>query len=480
MSLVKQPQLQRIVISFKQSRKIYERRMFMEDTIVAISTANGVGAISIIRLSGPTALDVASSIFKGKDLKKVASHTINHGYIVDKNGSIIDEVLVSVMLAPKTYTTEDIVEINTHGGIASTNKVLELCLVNGARLAQPGEFTKRAFLNGRIDLTEAEAIEDVINSSTDKSLKLSMNQLTGSLKNLITEIRKDIMSLIANIEVNIDYPEYEDAEDITLQKLKEKLLPIKTKLEELLKNSNDAKIIKNGINICMIGRPNVGKSSLLNAFLEEDKAIVTDIAGTTRDIVEGETIINGIKINFLDTAGIRETANVVEKIGVDKSKKIINTADLIILVLNNNEKLTPDDLELLDLVKDKNYIIFINKNDLPAKIDLLASKYTNVVYGNTLTTAGIKELKEMITTLFNLEKISTNDATYITNARHKALIEVALNYLNSALENIDNSYSVDMLEIDIRACWDTLGEIIGATYKDELLDELFSNFCLGK
>ena len=214
--------------------------------------------------------------------------------------------------------------------------------------------------------------------------------------------------------------------------------------------------------------------------LEEDKAIVTDIAGTTRDIVEGETIINGIKINFLDTAGIRETANVVEKIGVDKSKKIINTADLIILVLNNNEKLTPDDLDLLDLIKDKNYIIFVNKNDLPANIDLPIGKYTNVVYGNTLTTAGIKELKEMITTIFNLEKINTNDPTYITNARHKALIEVALNYLNSALENIDNGYSVDMLEIDIRACWDTLGEIIGATYKDELLDELFSNFCLGK
>ena len=452
----------------------------MEDTIVAISTASGVGAISIIRLSGSKALEVASKIFKGKDLKKVASHTINHGYIIDKNRNIIDEVLVSVMLAPKTYTMEDIVEINTHGGIASTNKVLELCLVNGARLAQPGEFTKRAFLNGRIDLTAAEAIEDVINSSTDKSLILSMNQLTGSLKNLITETRKDIMGLIANIEVNIDYPEYEDAEDITLKRLKEKLLPIKSKLEELLKNSNDAKIIKDGINICMIGRPNVGKSSLLNTFLEEDKAIVTDIAGTTRDIVEGETIINGIKINFLDTAGIRETANVVEKIGVDKSKKIINTADLIILVLNNNEKLTPDDLELLDLVKDKNYIIFVNKNDLPANIDLPIGKYTNVVYGNTLTTAGIKELKEMITTIFNLEKINTNDPTYITNARHKALIEVALNYLNSALENIDNGYSVDMLEIDIRACWDTLGEIIGATYKDELLDELFSNFCLGK
>ena len=425
------------------------------------------------RTSYPSSINSQPVILSCKTSYNLSNH-------FDKNSNIIDEVLVSVMLAPKTYTMEDIVEINTHGGIASTNKVLELCLVNGARLAQPGEFTKRAFLNGRIDLTEAEAIEDVINSSTDKSLILSMNQLTGSLKNLITETRKDIMGLIANIEVNIDYPEYEDAEDITLKRLKEKLLPIKSKLEELLKNSNDAKIIKDGINICMIGRPNVGKSSLLNTFLEEDKAIVTDIAGTTRDIVEGETIINGIKINFLDTAGIRETANVVEKIGVDKSKKIINTADLIILVLNNNEKLTPDDLELLDLVKDKNYIIFVNKNDLPANIDLPIGKYTNVVYGNTLTTAGIKELKEMITTIFNLEKINTNDPTYITNARHKALIEIALNYLNSALENIDNGYSVDMLEIDIRACWDTLGEIIGATYKDELLDELFSNFCLGK
>ena len=452
----------------------------MEDTIVAISTASGVGAISIIRLSGSKALEVASKIFKGKDLKKVASHTINHGYIIDKNRNIIDEVLVSVMLAPKTYTMEDIVEINTHGGIASTNKVLELCLVNGARLAQPGEFTKRAFLNGRIDLTEAEAIEDVIHSSTAKSLILSMNQLTGSLKNLITETRKDIMGLIANIEVNIDYPEYDDVEIMTNNVLVPKIQNLKTRIEKILKESENGKIIKEGIKTSIIGRPNVGKSSLLNNLLEEDKAIVTDIAGTTRDIVEGETIINGIKINFLDTAGIRETANVVEKIGVDKSKKIINTADLIILVLNNNEKLTPDDLELLDLVKDKNYIIFVNKNDLPANIDLPIGKYTNVVYGNTLTTAGIKELKEMITTIFNLEKINTNDPTYITNARHKALIEVALNYLNSALENIDNGYSVDMLEIDIRACWDTLGEIIGATYKDELLDELFSNFCLGK
>ena len=451
----------------------------MNDTIAAISTTLGVGAISIIRVSGSDAIKIVNSIFKGKDLEKVESHTISYGHIKDGD-NLLDEVLVSVMKSPKTFTTEDIVEINCHGGIATTNKVLEAVLKNGARLAEPGEFTKRAFLNGRIDLSQAESTMDLINAKTESKRKAALNGLDGYVSKLIKNLRQEILEILATIEVNIDYPEYEDAEDITLKRLKEKLLPIKSKLEELLKNSNDAKIIKDGINICMIGRPNVGKSSLLNAFLEEDKAIVTDIAGTTRDIVEGETIINGIKINFLDTAGIRETANVVEKIGVDKSKKIINTADLIILVLNNNEKLTPDDLELLDLIKDKNYIIFVNKNDLPANIDLPIEKYTNVVYGNTLTTAGIKELKEMITTVFNLEKINTNDPTYITNARHKALIEVALNYLNSALENIDNGYSVDMLEIDIRACWDTLGEIIGATYKDELLDELFSNFCLGK
>lgn len=449
----------------------------MEDTIVAISTAKGVGAISIVRLSGPKALLIASKIFKGKDLTKVPSHTINHGYIIDEEKNVIDEVLVSVMLAPKTYTTEDIVEINTHGGIASTNKVLELCLVNGARLALPGEFTKRAFLNGRIDLTEAEAIEDVINSTTDKALQLSINQLTGSLKKYIMEIRKDIMNLIANIEVNIDYPEYEDAEDITLNVLKIKLLTIKDKLNNLLKKSEDAKIIKDGINICLIGRPNVGKSSLLNTFLEEDKAIVTNVAGTTRDSIEGSTILNGIKINFIDTAGIRNTTDEVEKIGVDKSKKILNEADLIILVLNNNEELTLDDKELIELVKSKNHIIFINKNDLPKKINLTEE---NLVFGNTVNKNGIESLKEEIERMFNLEQISTNDATYLTNARHKALIKIAINSLDSALVNIDKGYSVDMLEIDIRSCWDTLGEIIGATYKDELLDELFSNFCLGK
>lgn len=449
----------------------------MDDNIVSISTSLGVGAIAIIRLSGPKAIEIVNKIFKGKDLTKVDSHTINYGYIKE-NDTIIDEVLVSIMRAPKTYTTEDVVEINTHGGIATTNKVLELCLTNGARLAEPGEFTKRAFLNGRIDLTQAEAVEDIITSTTDKSLNLSMNQLTGSLKKLITDTRKTMVNLMANIEVNIDYPEYEDAENITIPLLKEKLVPIKNKLSKLLEESKNAKIIKDGIDIALIGRPNVGKSSLLNLFLEEEKAIVTNIAGTTRDIVEGQTIINGIKINFIDTAGIRNTTDVVEKIGVEKSKQMISKADLNILILNNNEPLTNEDKELLELIKTKPSIIFINKNDLETKLDL--EQMPNVVQGNTLSLEGIKDLKQKIIEYFNLEKIEVKDATYLTNARQNALIKNTISYIDQALEDIENEVPVDMIEINIRAAWDTLGEIIGATYKDELLDELFSNFCLGK
>lgn len=449
----------------------------MDDTIVSISTSLGVGAIAIIRLSGPKAIEIVNKIFKGKDLTKVDSHTINYGYIKE-NDTIIDEVLVSIMRAPKTYTTEDVVEINTHGGIATTNKVLELCLTNGARLAEPGEFTKRAFLNGRIDLTQAEAVEDIITSTTDKSLNLSMNQLTGSLKKLITDTRKTMVNLMANIEVNIDYPEYEDAENITIPLLKEKLVPIKNKLSKLLEESKNAKIIKDGIDVALIGRPNVGKSSLLNLFLEEEKAIVTNIAGTTRDIVEGQTIINGIKINFIDTAGIRNTTDVVEKIGVEKSKQMISKADLNILILNNNEPITNEDKELLELIKSKPSIIFINKNDLETKLDL--EQMPNIVQGNTLSLEGIKDLKQKIIEYFNLEKIEVKDATYLTNARQNALIKNTISYIDQALEDIENEVPVDMIEINVRAAWDTLGEIIGATYKDELLDELFSNFCLGK
>src|SRR5574344_3091364 len=321
----------------------------MEDTIVAISTSIGAGAIAIIRLSGKEAIEIVNKIFKGTNLNNVQTHTINYGYIVD-NDNIIDEVLISVMLAPKTYTTEDIVEINTHGGIATTNKVLELCLNNGARLAEPGEFTKRAFLNGRIDLTEAEAVSDLIKSDSEDARSMAVNQLTGSLSNLIVKTRKELVSLMSNIEVNIDYPEYEDTPKVTKEVLNKSLIKIKESLNNLVNESSNTKIIKDGLNVGLLGKPNVCKSSLLNKLLNEDKAIVTDVAGTTRDIVEGQIILKGIKINLIDTAGIHDTDDMIEHIGVEKSISKIETADLIILILNNNEKQTADDLKLIKMI----------------------------------------------------------------------------------------------------------------------------------
>ena len=451
----------------------------MEDTIVAISTSLGVGAISIIRLSGEQALEIVNNIFSGSDLTKVESHTIHYGYIVENNKKI-DEVLISVMLAPKTYTKENIIEINTHGGISTTHKVLELCLNNGARLAEPGEFTKRAFLNGRIDLTEAEAVSDLIESTSDSSRNLALNQLTGSLSTLIKNIRQNLVTLMSNIEVNIDYPEYADAENITINNLKTKLLPIKDQLNKLIIESNNTKLIKDGINIAFLGRPNVGKSSLLNCLLEEDKAIVTDIAGTTRDIVEGSIVLQGIKVNLIDTAGIRKTTDIIENIGVNKSLNEISTADLIILILNNNEAITSDDQEILNMLKNKNYIIYVNKNDLPNKLDIKSLNNNHIVTGNTLSIDGINQLKNKIIEMFNLEKIKLKDQTYLTNARQKSLATESLNNINEAIKSLDNQVPVDLIEEDIKECFDTLGEIIGVTYKDELIDEMFSHFCLGK
>jgi tRNA modification GTPase len=448
----------------------------MDHTIVAISTSLGVGAISIVRLSGNDAIKIVNKIFKGTNLNKVLSHTIHHGYIVDNN-KIIDEVLVSVFKAPKTYTKEDVVEINAHGGIATTHAILELCLLNGAKIAEPGEFTKRAFLNGRIDLTEAEAIADLINSGSEESRKLAINQLTGSLYNLITEIRKKLLTLMSEIEVNIDYPEYEDITDMTTNLVNNKLLPIQNDLTTLLEESNNTKIIQDGLNVALIGRPNVGKSSLLNKLLDEDKAIVTDIAGTTRDIVEGSIILQGIKINFVDTAGIRKTADLIESIGVNKSIKELNNADLVILILNNNEKLTKDDEELLKLVKNKPHLIFINKNDLPNKLIINES---NTIKGNTKDYKGIKPLKDAIINYFNLDNIKVKDQTYLTNARQKALTKESIACIASAIKALKSNVPVDIVENDIKACYDTLGEIIGATYRDDLLDEMFSHFCLGK
>ena len=451
----------------------------MFDTICAISTSLGVGAISIVRVSGPNAIEIVNKIFKGKDLCKVDSHTINYGYIMDNN-EVIDEVLVSVMLAPKTYTTEDIIEINCHGGISTTNKVLELLLTNGARLAEPGEFTKRAFLNGRIDLIEAESVGDLINSETEKSMKLSLNGVTGNITNLVNLIRKELVSISANIEVNIDYPEYEDAIVLTNELIKPKIITIKKELENLLKESQNSKLIKNGIDVAIVGKPNVGKSSLLNTLLEEEKAIVTNIAGTTRDIVEGKIILDGIILNLIDTAGLRETNDIVEQIGVNKSKEIINSSDLIILVLNYNEEITKEELDLINELKNKKLIVYINKNDLEKKLDESKIKTNNIVYGNTKEYKNLNDLKNKIRELFNLGELESSNLNYLSNSRQISLVKKSIDVLDNTLNSIENNIEIDLLAIDIKECFDLLGEIIGSTYKDELLDEIFSNFCLGK
>ena len=445
----------------------------MEDTICAISTAVGVGGISIIRVSGNNSIKLVNSIFKGKDLTKVDTNTINYGHII-YNDEIIDEVLISIMRAPKTYTKEDIVEINSHGGIAVTNKILEILLTIGCREAEPGEFTKRAFLNGRIDLIEAESVIDVINAETENARSLSVNNLTGKLSNIIKEVKQELLSLEANIEVNIDYPEYEDIEDITNEKAIIALEKITDKFDKLIEESKSGKIIKNGLDVAIIGAPNVGKSSILNALLEENKAIVTDIEGTTRDIVEGRIILNGIMINFIDTAGIRETKDVVEKIGVDKSLEKLDEADLVILVLDGSRTLKEEEKELLDKVKTKNHIIFINKNDLNKKINIEG------ISGNAKETNGLDDLKKAIIKELELNTNINKDMTYISNARQLSLIKKADNSLKKALKGLQDNIPVDVITIDIESAKNNLGEILGENYKDDLLDELFSRFCIGK
>jgi len=449
----------------------------MKDTIAAISTTMGVGAISIIRVSGNEAINIVNKIYKGKDLTKVKTHTINYGHIID-NESIIDEVLVSIMKAPRTFTREDVVEINTHGGIAITNKVLELLLFNGCRLAEPGEFTKRAFLNGRIDLIEAEGVMDLINSKTEKSRKLAINQVNGEVSKLIKNLRQKVIEILANIEVNIDYPEYEDIEEMTNSMILSNINSIEKEINNILKHSEDSKIIKEGIKTIIIGSPNVGKSSILNRLLNEEKAIVTDIAGTTRDIVEGNVQIDGIVLNMIDTAGIRETDDVVESIGVKKSLNLIDEADLILYVLNNNEVLTEEEKNILDRIKNKNNIVIANKIDLENKLDF--NLLPNFIKMSVKDDIGINELKNKIKEMFNLEQIEQNDYTYLSSARSISLLKKSLESLNAVKIGIANNMPVDMVEIDLKQMWSTLGEIIGETYSDELIDQLFSQFCLGK
>ena len=454
----------------------------MNDTICAIATSQGLGAISIIRVSGEEAINIVNKIFKGKNLTEVASHTINYGHIIDENNKIVDEVLVSVMLAPKTYTTENVVEINTHGGIITTNKVLELLLVNGCRLAEPGELTKRAFLNGRIDLLEAEAVSDKINALTTKQNELANNQLTGKVSDLINNLRDEMIQIISNINVNIDYPEYDDVDTITNELLIPKISDLKNKITKILDESNNGKIIKDGIKTSIIGSPNVGKSSLLNELLGSEKAIVTDIAGTTRDIVEGQISINGILLNMIDTAGIRKTTDKVEEIGVKKSIRMLEESDLVLFVLNNNDPLQNEQKELFKSLKNKKYLILINKVDLEQKLNISELKIAEdkIIKMSIINHQGIDKLKEKIIEIFNLEELDSKDPTYLSNARSTSILKKCLKSIEEVEIGIKNNQPIDMIELDIKNIWEELGKINGSSYEEELLDEMFSRFCLGK
>ena len=447
------------------------------DTIVAIATAPSNSAISIIRLSGSDAISIANEVFKGKNLNKVKSHTVHYGHITNNNETI-DEVLVSVFKSPKTFTREDVVEINCHGGIYVTNKVLELLLVKGARLAEPGEFTKRAFLNGRIDLTQAEAVIDIIESNTASSLKMANLGILGETKKVISNFRERILECLLKIEVNIDYPEYEDEEQITEDILIPRLEILRIDINKVLEKSEVSRIIKYGVKTAIIGKPNVGKSSLLNALIREDKAIVSNIAGTTRDIVEGSINIGGIVLNLIDTAGVRDTDDFVEKIGVEKTKKIINDAALIMLVFDNNTKLNDDDLELLDITKDKTRIIIVNKKDLESKIDIKNDK--DVIYISSFDENDIYKLEQKIKEICNVTDLTNIDSTYIGNTRQIAKLKIAANQLDDAINSLNIGLPIDIACVDIRNCWNSLGEILGEVSSEDLINELFARFCLGK
>ncbi|HHL1155158.1 TPA: tRNA uridine-5-carboxymethylaminomethyl(34) synthesis GTPase MnmE [Streptococcus pyogenes] len=451
------------------------------DTITAISTPLGEGAIGIVRLSGTDALAIAQSVFKGKNLEQVASHTINYGHIIDPNtGTIVDEVMVSVMLAPKTFTRENVVEINTHGGIAVTNEILQLLIRQGARMAEPGEFTKRAFLNGRVDLTQAEAVMDIIRAKTDKAMTIAVKQLDGSLSQLINDTRQEILNTLAQVEVNIDYPEYDDVEEMTTALLREKTQEFQSLLENLLRTAKRGKILREGLSTAIIGRPNVGKSSLLNNLLREDKAIVTDIAGTTRDVIEEYVNIKGVPLKLVDTAGIRETDDLVEQIGVERSKKALQEADLVLLVLNASEKLTDQDRALLNLSQDSNRIILLNKTDLEQKIEL-EQLPADLISISVLTNQNINLIEDRINQLFfDNAGLVEQDATYLSNARHISLIEKAVQCLEAVNDGLALGMPVDLLQVDLTRTWEILGEITGDAAPDELITQLFSQFCLGK
>lgn len=459
-----------------------------QDTIAAISTPMGEGAIAIVRLSGDEAVMIADKVFQSPNSKKLQeqpSHTIHYGHLMDpKTEEVIEEVMVSIMRAPKTFTREDVVEINCHGGIVSVNRVLQLILKSGARLAEPGEFTKRAFLNGRIDLSQAEAVMDLIRAKTDRAMNVALGQMGGKLSKLINELRQALIETLAHVEVNIDYPEYDDVEEMTIPVLLEKCSWVRSEIQKLLQTSSQGKILREGLSTVILGRPNVGKSSLLNSLVHENKAIVTDVAGTTRDIIEEYVNVRGVPLRLVDTAGIRETEDIVERIGVERSRQVLKEADLILFVLNSAEDLSDEDVRLFETIENMDFIVVVNKTDLPQKVDLeKVSQLANgrrVVTTSLLKEEGIIELEKAIAELFFEGQIESDDLTYVSNARHISLLQQSLDTIDDAIQAAENGVPVDMIQIDVTRTWELLGEIVGDTVQESLINQLFSQFCLGK
>jgi tRNA modification GTPase len=455
------------------------------ETITAISTPIGEGAISIVRLSGPKAISMAKAIFQGRDIMEAASHTMHYGKIIDPTtNEVAEEVMVSIMRGPKTFTREDIVEINCHGGLVSVNRVLEIALNQGARLAEPGEFTKRAFLNGRIDLSQAEAVMDLIRAKTDKAMSVALKQMDGRLSGLIQRLRQELLETVAHVEVNIDYPEYDDVEEMSHDMMRNKTKEVHQEIEELLQVAKQGKILREGLATAIIGRPNVGKSSLMNTLVQENKAIVTEVPGTTRDIIEEYVNVRGVPLRLVDTAGIRETEDIVEKIGVERSRQVLKESDLILFVLNYNEELTTEDEKLFKAIKGLEYIIIINKTDLDQKLDLKKVKElageNAIISTSLIEEEGVDDLETAIAKTFFSGEIDTGDLTYVSNVRHIQLLKQAKQALEDAMEAIELDMPLDIVQIDVTRTWEFLGEIIGDTASDSLIDQLFSQFCLGK
>lgn len=456
------------------------------DTITSISTPMGEGAIGIVRLSGPQAIEIGDKLYKGKyKLAEVDSHTINYGHIVDpETNEVVEEVMISVLRAPKTFTREDIIEINCHGGILTINRVLELTMTHGARMAEPGEYSKRAFLNGRIDLSQAEAVMDFIRSKTDRASKVAMNQIEGRLSDLIKRQRQSILEILAQVEVNIDYPEYDDVEDATTEFLLEQSKNIKAEIDKLLETGAQGKIMREGLSTVIVGKPNVGKSSMLNNLIQDNKAIVTEVAGTTRDVLEEYVNVRGVPLRLVDTAGIRDTEDIVEKIGVERSRKALSQADLILFVLNYNEPLTKEDRTLFEVIENEDVIVIVNKTDLAQQLnieevqEMIGNK--PLIQTSMLKQEGIDELENQIRDLFFGGDVQNQDMTYVSNSRHIALLKQARHAIQDAIDAAESGVPMDMVQIDLTRTWEILGEIIGESASDELINQLFSQFCLGK